>query len=133
MEQGEPVNIEFSSADASTAAEVTLSTNDGSTRTLAANEVLLVDSLNAAVGTGVTATVIDDADGDGAVDAKERIAVFAEGNGNAYFGCEGRGGKVGVTPKVKGSGAGQIDITGSGRIIKGKTEGVRPSWKESEH
>lgn len=127
--QGEPVQIEFSSADASAAAAVSLFNADGAARTLAAHERLLIDSGTVTVVT-TTATLITDGDGDGAVDAGERIGVFAAGTNPFEFGEEGFACPIGKTPKVKGAAAGQIDLVATGRIVKGKTEGVRPSYRE---
>jgi hypothetical protein len=123
--QGETVSIEFSSADATTAAAVTLKDSAGATRTLASNEVLLIDSLTAALAAAVLlAEVFGDVDADGAVDAGERLASFA-GAGSAasnfIAGPEGLAVKQGFTPKVKATVAGNVQITGSGRIIKGGT------------
>jgi hypothetical protein len=132
--QGETVSIEFSSADASTAAAVTLKDADGATRTLASNERLLIDTLTASLAAAVLlVTVISDNDADGAIDAGERLAAFGANTGNFEAGPEGQPGKTGITPKVKASGAGQVDITGTGRIIKtGSVAGVtRPAFKET--
>lgn len=134
--QGETVGIEFTSADASTAAAVTLKDATGATRTLAANEILLIDTLTCGQAAAVLlVTVISDNDADGNIDAGERLAAFAVGNGASMFeaGPEGQAVKQGFTPKVKASGAGQVDITGSGRIVKGGCiDGrTRPAFKET--
>lgn len=131
MQPGETVNFEFSSADASTAAAITLYDAAGTTRTLASNERLLIDSGQAYLAGSITGDFITDADADGAVDAKERIAKLGVGATNFMFGEEGYACAKGVTPKVKTSGAGQTDLTGTGRIVKTGSNGQRASWKQS--
>jgi hypothetical protein len=131
--QGRTVKIQFSSADASTAAAISLFDDNDATVTLAANERLIIDSLTASLASAVTTvTVFSDDDADAAVDAGERIVVFSPGNGFFGSGEEGYAVPIGKTVKVKASGAGQVDITGTARIIKGKSEGQRPSWRESQ-
>lgn len=134
--QGETISIEFSSSDATTAAAVTLKKSDGSTRTLAANEILLIDSLTCAQAAAVLLVqVIADVDADGNVDAGEQLAAFSVGNDASQFTAEGEGVPVkqGFTPKVKASGAGNVQLAGTGRIIFGGClDGItRPSWKET--
>ena len=130
--QGETVSIEFTSADASTAAAVTIKDSDLVTRTLASNERLLIDSLNANIATGVTVSVINDTDADGNIDAGERIAELSINTVVAEFGAEGFSCKTGFTPKVKASGAGAVTITGMGRIVARGVDGVtRPAYKNT--
>lgn len=131
--QGQSVSIEFVSADASTAAAVTLKDSTGATRALAANEILLIDTLTAALATAVLLVqVFADIDGDSSVDAGELLASFAPGNGASRFsgGKEGQAVTVGVTPSVKASGAGVVNITGTGRIVVQRVTNVRAAYKE---
>ena len=130
---GEYVAIEFSSADAQTAAVVTLKDADGATVTLAANERLLVDTLSANVAAAVTLVdVFADYDADGNVDAGERVASFGANVGNFDGGPEGFSIKTGFTLKVHASGAGQVDVSGTARIVRRGVDGDhRPSYKES--
>lgn len=137
--QGETVSIQFASADATTAAPVVIYDADGKARPLAANERLLIDHLH---GYGQPAAgetpgvgridVFADGDGDGVVDAGELIVSFGEGSSDASFGKEGYSVPQGVTPKVLAAAAGEVRVTGSARIIKASTEGVRPAWREAE-
>lgn len=129
---GDYVSIQFSSADASTTAAVTLYDSNGLPVTLGANERLLIDSLVGSVNStaGVT-TLADDIDSDGTVDPGEIITQFEDGVVNIQGGREGRACAIGKTPKVKAASAGQVSFNGAGRIVKGKTEGLRPSWKEA--
>lgn len=130
--QGEYVGIEFASADATTAAAVTLKDANGATRTLAAHERLLIDTLTCALAAAVLLAEIFNDDGDGNVEAGERIAAFAPTNAGSFDGgAEGFSCGVGTTPKVKATVAGTVTLTGTGRIIKGKSEGLRPSWREA--
>lgn len=115
--RGEFVTIEFNSADASTAAAVSLIGVNGATRTLAATEQLIIYALTPYVVSGVTATIFDDIDADGTVDAGERIAHFGNASPTYLSGPGGRYCTIGNTPKVKASGAGAVVITGTGGII----------------
>jgi hypothetical protein len=135
--QGEYVAIEFSSTDATTAAAVTLKDGNGATRTLAADERVLIDSLTGMAvqddtdpSTDILVTLIGDYDAGADIDAGERIWAFA---GGSVFdgGDEGFSMKTGFTPKVKASGAGQVSINGVGRIQKGDSlAGItRPSFE----
>lgn len=131
-EQGETVNLQFSSADATTAAPVGIFDADGAVRTLASHERLLIDQLNGNVsGTNVAKLdLFADADAGADVDSGERVACFGVGANYFEGGCEGYGLPIGKGLSVKASAAGQVDVTGSARIIKGRTEGKRPSYRE---
>lgn len=121
---GEPVEFEVSSADASTAVPFVIrAAGSRATRTLAANEMLLIQSFTAflEVGDGSnSARVIADTDGDGDYDAGDLIAAFGEGPTAADFCGTGNGicGAPGVVPKVLAAAAGQIDLAGVGVIVK---------------
>jgi hypothetical protein len=131
-EQGETVNLQFSSSDASTAAAVGIFDSNGGVRTLASHERLLIDTLQGNIsGTGVTKLDLFGS-ADGTVDAGERVACFGSGAAANMFeaGCEGYALPVGVGLKAKANAAGQVDVTGSARIIKGQSEGQHPSWRE---
>lgn len=131
MQQGETVNFQFSSADASTAAAVGIFNADGGVRTLGANERLIVDTLQGSLAAAVlTLNIFADANAGGTVGSGERVAVFGPGNNFFEANEEGYGLPVGIGLSAKASGAGQVDVTGSGRIVKGKSEGQRPSWRE---
>lgn len=119
---GDPIQFEFSSADATTAAPLVIRDAGGLTHTLNANERVYIQTLNiqAAAGTG-TVTIFDDRDGDGVADAGERMLLVGEGFSNVPFvgTDEGTAGGVGRVPKVQAVAAGQISITGIGIIRRG--------------
>lgn len=132
--RGTPVNITFSSPDASTLAAVVLTDCNGATVTLGANEQLLVDSLScfsALTGTNRLEIIFDD-DAGNDVDANELVASFGIGNGGAGFPGDGYPGKKGLTLKVKATAAGQIDITGQARIVIAHSGDQRPGWRETQ-
>jgi hypothetical protein len=129
---GDYVAIEFSSADSSAAAAVTLKDANNTTRTLTANERLLIDTAQGECAAAVTLLeLFTDSNADGNVGANELICAF--GANNAFFdgGEEGYSCPVGVTPKAKGSGAGVVRITGVGRIVNALGRTTRPTWKQA--
>lgn len=130
--------MEFSSADAQTAAEITLTDDNAETVTLASHERLVVLqgnlSMEAAVG---QATLFDDADEDGAIDAGERIVELNSETGGGVeasipfdYNPHGHGCSIGLVPKVKAANAGQVSLTGAAVIVNGESEGERPGWRE---
>jgi len=129
--QGETVQIEFSSADATTAAVITIKDANLVTRTLLSSERLLIDTLNATLAAAVTLLEIFSDDGDGNVEALERIASFGPNCGNFVAGEEGFPCHVGTTPKAKAANAGQVTVTGSGRIVNALGRTTRPTWKQT--
>lgn len=131
VKAGDPVQLEFSSADASTAAAITIKDGNNATRTLQSYERLLIDSLIGDIAAGVTADVFDDKDADGTVDAGELLASLGALNTTYTNNDSGLSVTTGNTPKVKSSGAGSVKITGTGRIQFGQGRPVRPSWRES--
>ena len=117
---GSEIEFELSSADAQ-AGPVIVMREAGSraTRALAANERVIIHSVNCVVGAAITATLAANTDGDGDVDDGDRMAVFGQGSHTFEFGGIGMAGALGVTPIVDASGAGQITLTGTGVIVKG--------------
>lgn len=118
-EVGEPVLFELSSTDVSTAAAITIrNAGTNTTRTLAADERLIVQGYTAAAV--AAATLFDDADADGAVDANERLAIIGAGTSFINFAGTGGGvsGGLGRTPKILGA-ASALSIAGWGAIVKG--------------
>jgi hypothetical protein len=116
---GENVHFEFSSADASAAAVVTIYNNDGGARALAANERLVITDIHASAGGAVG--LVDIFNGTGASPAVgERLFTFnlAATIGPAYPSlntpayC-----RKGVVPKVKAAAAGQLNVNGTGIIV----------------
>lgn len=115
---GEPINWEFSSADARTAAAIRIRDAGGVFRTLAATERVTITSLSQQATAGAQPIFLfDDANDDGNVGADELLAVWA--NGMAAFAPIIAVATLGKTPKVKATGAGQIYVCGSGYITKG--------------
>jgi len=133
--QGETVSIEFVSADATTAAAVTLKDKNNATRTLLANEQLYVDTASCTLAAAVTsADLLSDNDADGTTDANELIATFGPNCGNFVAGEEGFACHKGITPKVKAAVAGVVRLTGNGRICLALGSQLsRPAWKEAEN
>lgn len=114
---GDPVKFEFSSADATTAAAVTLYDANGVARPLATGErFVLTDLTGNAAGAAGTVKLLSDNDADAAVDAGETMAVFAGAVG-LNFGTEVYA-KKNITPKVKAAAAGQVDLVGVGVVIR---------------
>ncbi len=118
---GDPIEFEFSSADASTAAPLVLRlAGKRESLALAASDRFILHSVNGSVAT-TTAQIIADTDGDGDVDAHDMMVALGTGINNASF--EGIGGGIagspGVIPKVKAAAGGQITLTGTGCRVKG--------------
>jgi hypothetical protein len=129
---GEAVTFEFTSADATTAAAVTIKDGNNVTRTLGAEEQLWIDTASAALAAAVlTADLFSDNANSGVVDANELIASFGPNTGMFDGGDEGFACHKGVTPKVKGSNAGVVRVTGTGRIRFALGRTTRPTWKQS--
>ncbi len=125
-QRGEPVEFEFSSADASTAAPIVLRNSGGrDSRTLEADERLVIEQVSgyilqaASAEVDITAVLTADTDGDGDLDAGDLMAVFGGGALAHDFTPSGMSGTLGVMPKVLASAAGLIRITGNGYIMKG--------------
>lgn len=115
---GEPVNFEFSSADATTAAAITLRSAGGATRTLGSEERFTLIGFTGSIAAAViNAVIFSDDDADGNLDAGELMAVMGLGssNGSALYQAATKG----ITPKVKAANAGQIYLAGYGIITKG--------------
>jgi hypothetical protein len=129
---GSYVSMQFSSADASTIATISLYDADGVAVTLKANERLVIDSAVFSVATAAgNTTFADDFNSSGTIGAGELICELSDGVVNMQGGDEGRACSIGKVPKVKAAAAGQVSLTGTGRIVAGKTEGLRPSWRET--
>lgn len=129
---GEAVTFEFTSADATTAAAVTIKDGNNATRTLGAEEQLWIDTANAALAAAVTtADLFSDNSGAGTVDAGELIASFGPNTGMFEGGEEGFPCHKGVTPKVKSAVAGVTRVTGTGRIRFALGRTTRPTWKQT--
>lgn len=138
--QGETVNLSLLSASLSNTSSVAIGLYDalGKARTLAAYETLLIDDLQFSTTTTSatqTADLLNVAAGASSVTQATLIAAFQGGSGSStvdFTAKEGKAIPVGITPSVLASASGlQVALTGTGRIVTGKTQGVRPNWRES--
>lgn len=116
---GEAVRFEFVSADATTAAVITIYDNEGNARPLAATERLVITDIHASA---VATMVVDVYAGVGASPGNgERLFNFnlAATIGPAYPSLNNPAySKKGVTPKVKASAAGAFTVLGQGTILR---------------
>lgn len=132
-QRGDPVNISFASADASSIAPMVITDSQGNVVTLGSTQQILIDSLisfTALSGTNRVEVFSDDDSGSD-VDDSEIMATFGPGNGAAGYPGEGRACKVGKTPGVKATSSGLIRIDGVARIVNYQSPTTRPSYKES--
>lgn len=124
--RGDPVEFEFVSSDATTAAPLVLR-RSGSREsiTLGANERLVIEQMhgyilqNVGPQDDITAQIIADSDEDGDYDAGDLMAVIGGGTVDPSFTPTGMDGALGIIPKVLASAAGFIQLTGNGYIMKG--------------
>lgn len=135
--RGVPVRLELYTTDATTALSIGIYGDNSEAITLKPNERLLIWEIHYASffsSAAAIATVFADQDGDGNIDVGERIVEFpldSPTRGRHQSGPDGIPAVEGAAPKLKATAAGGISITGLAGIIKSKTEGVRPSFKES--
>jgi hypothetical protein len=117
---GENVHFEFTSADATTAAVVIVYDNDGGLRPIGSTERLVITDVHGSASAAVG--LVDLFNGVGAAPAAgERLftlnlaaaigTVYPSLNTPVY--C-----KKGVTPKVKAAAAGQLNVNGTGIILR---------------
>jgi hypothetical protein len=123
MLRGDPVQIEFTSADATTAAAVSLRHAGGAAiSALAANERLIISSISASLAAAVLhAEIFNDTDADGNVDAGELLVALSLGPNHWNIGSPdfGTACRLATIPKVKAAVAGAIQIAGVGYLVKG--------------
>lgn len=131
--QGRYIKIEFNSSDAQTAAAASLFDDQQNAVTLGAGQQLRIDTLNVSVGADITVEVFADADADGTVDAGERLAEVGQGTHILEFQGEGLMLPNGVGVSVHASGAGDITVVGTARIVENDSPFTRPSWREDTH
>lgn len=122
MYRGEQVRIEFSSLDATTAAALSLFDSEGVARPLAANERLIIHNLVVSPNNTATFYIFDDKNGNGTVDAGERL--FSKSSASTsvvpvLYGNEGLPCGKGRVPKVIAATAIQVEVTGIGSIVLG--------------
>lgn len=134
MNRGDPVTINFTSADVhTTPAPVILKDQAGKTRTLLPTESLFVLSLMgnisvAAAGADVFASADDTLTGDVILGSFASVAGGSLAF-SAHFPHTGVGCPTGVTPKVISLNAGAITIIGNGYIVTDSTKIGRQSWQ----
>lgn len=119
--QGDPIEFEFSSADASgggTARLVLRKAGGRDSVTLGANDRVILLTLAGNVTT-TTAKVLADTDGDLDADAGDLMAQLSTGRNFVTFGPNGMSGALARIPSVLAAAGGQIDISGTGVIIRG--------------
>jgi hypothetical protein len=130
MLPGDPVKGVLHSADASAGVEIPMYSRGTETvRTVAANEYLEIDSIELVTAPGGDCYVLIGPDaslGTGETIVRGTYAV----TGGVSEPNVRRAGNVGEKPFVVAP-AGVVDVAFTGRIMKGQTQGQRPSWKES--
>jgi hypothetical protein len=117
---GDPVRGELVTADATTAAVITLYNNDGTVRALAATERLAVTDIRITTGVAATVDLFFDTNANGAVDAGERISsgIFAANGGSIQSLETPVVGPKGIAAKGKSSLAGATTILISGVVMR---------------
>lgn len=123
-QHGKPFHGEFTSADASALNEANSRATlypPGSTTglTLGATEVVVVTDIDVVAGAALTVTLYDGADNSVAAGERLLLGNFPANGGisshlNVPHYCQ-----AGTYPKVKTSGAGQVDVTIRGVILAG--------------
>lgn len=122
---GKFVHGELSTADASTAAVVTLYDDTGATHTLTVGERLIVDSYEIVAAAAAVFELFIDKDDDGVVDAGELVAhgALAANGVLANSSVEHAGSVVAAADKsrlkLKASGAAAVRVLVRGRVIRG--------------
>lgn len=118
MHNGEPVQFEFNSADATTAAVISIRSEGGAARVLAIDERFILRSFTGSIAAAaLNAVIFSDNDNDATIDAGEIMAVM--GLGSSHGSCLDQAAGLGIVPKVKAAVAGQIYLAGHGVIVKG--------------
>jgi len=117
--EGEFVKATFTSSDASTAAALSFTNDNGVARTIGASERLVITSYHLVSGSAVTVELFDDANANGTVDAGERIGGgdFAANGGLTESSIE-HPCQLGKTPKIKASASGTVKAVVRGHLIK---------------
>lgn len=121
--RGDPVQFELSTSTAGTATALNLRDAGGSSRTLAADERLIINALTSVIATAASPCIIfDDYNNDGNIAADSRLVVLGSLSTNCVCSLEGpdggTSGGLGRVPKVKAAGSGLVNIAGVGYIQK---------------
>lgn len=125
LKQGQDIKLSLVSSDASAGVPLVISDANGVNRPLQSYERLVLDSLVADISGSLTVDVTDPG---ASVDEPELFQFSATSSGWASGG-EGMNLSLGSTPVATASGGGAIVITGTGRIINGKTQGFQAGYK----
>lgn len=127
---GDPVQLGFSSTASSTApAQMVITDANGAVRTLKSTERLIIRSLIGDISSG-HAEVCNNS----TLASSTLIASFGPSNGQWVTDAEGYSMPVGTVPFVipnSTSSSAVINISGTGSISEGTTQGVRPAWREA--
>lgn len=119
---GEPVKLSLVTADASAGVPLVITDANGTLRPLQSWERLLIDSISANVAQKTDVT-------DGGATGSTLLSSFSTTASEFHVDENSLSVTVGTTPTVTAI-AGAVEIIGAGRIINGKTQGVRPNWRE---
>jgi hypothetical protein len=122
---GEEVKLSLVSADASGGVALVVSDSNGKNRPIQSWERLILDMINGSVLTTTIVTITDP----GAVN-DSLLGVVTLDVGLMIVPAEGMSLSIGSTPLATASAAGAVAIIGSGRVINGNSQGVRPNYRE---
>lgn len=122
---GEEVKLSLVSANATGGVPLVVSDANGRDRPVQTWERLIIDMLNGSVLTTNIVTITDP----GATN-ESLLGVITLDVGLMIVPAEGLNLSVGSTPVATASASGAVAIIGSGRVINGTTQGVRPNYRE---
>jgi hypothetical protein len=127
---GDPVHLGFSStAGATTPQQFVVTDANGAVRTLKTTERLVITDMVGDISAG-HAEVCNSS----TLASSTLIASFGPNNGQWFTDGEGYPMPVGLLPWIipnSTSSTAIINVSGTGRIMEGTTQGVRPSWREA--
>ena len=127
---GDPVQVGFSStATTTTPQQMVITDANGQVRTLKSYERLLLHSLIGDVSAGHAELC-----NSSTLASSTLIASFGPNNGEWHSEGEGYSMPVGVVPWIIPNGSSStasLNISGTGNIVEGTTQGTRPSWQAS--
>lgn len=129
---GENVRVAYAGTPSSTSsAAVVLYDANGNVRTLQSYERLLIDDLVCDVASG-SVDLLNAAATASATTSANLLTSFNAAVGEYHTDKEGLAVEIGVTPSLlSSSGTASVKLSGTGRIVEGTTQGVRPNWRES--
>jgi hypothetical protein len=135
---GEPYRLEFSSSDATTAAETKLYDSEGNERVLQDWEYIRLVSVNVQMDNAVDEVdLFDDVNDNDSVNDGERlvkVGTNTSGNRSAnhdiQFDGYGKYLSTGRNPKVLAASSGTVTVTGVAYVHVAGDYGKRPPWKQ---